>query len=62
MDRLFASLIVASLLSGCELFMPVTADEAIGQDGLYSYGAMVGGYCRYDNGGVVVSPEASTCN
>ncbi len=62
MDRLFAILIVAILLSGCELLMPVTADEAIGQDGLFSYGAIVGGYCRYDNGGVVVTPEASTCN
>ena len=62
MDRLLASLIVAILLSGCELLLPVTADEAMGQDGQFSHGAMVGGYCRYDNGDVVVAPEASTCN
>ena len=62
MDRLLASLVVAILLSGCELLMPVTADEAMGQDGQFSHGAMVGGYCRYDNGDVVVTPEASTCN
>ena len=62
MGRLSASLVVAILLSGRELFMPVTADEAMGQDGQFSHGAMVGGYCRYDNGDVVVAPEASTCN
>ena len=62
MVRLLASLIVAILLSGCELLTPVTADEAKAQDSQFSYGAMVGGYCRYDNGAVVVTPEASTCN
>jgi uncharacterized protein YceK len=59
MKKLFASLTVTILLSGCAQFMPVTAEEAKGQDGMFSHRTDLGGYYRLDNGGVgVVRPQS----
>ncbi len=58
MNRLILSLLVVILLSGCAQFMPVTAEEAKGYDGMFSHRTDLGGYYRLDNGGVgVVSPQ-----
>ena len=58
MNRLIMSLIVVMLLSGCAQFMPVTAEEAKGRDGMFSHRTDIGGYYRSDNGGVgVVLPQ-----
>ena len=56
MNRLLVSLVAVMLLSGCELLKPVTAEEAQAEAGLYSHRTDVGGYYRYDHGGVVVAP------
>ena len=58
MNRLLMSLIVVTSLSGCAQFMPVTAEEAKGQDGMFSHRTDLGGYYRSDNGQVgVVFPQ-----
>ncbi len=59
MDRLLLSLIVATLLSGCEALMPTTEDIAWAEAGLYNHRTDVGGYHRYDKGGVEVIPPWS---
>ncbi len=53
MNRLLLTLILTALLSGCAQFMPVSAEEARGQDGTFSHRTDIGGYYRYDNGDVV---------
>ena len=59
MKILFASLTVTVLLSGCELLKPVTAKEAQAEAGLYGHRTDIGGYYRYDHGGVEVVPPQS---
>jgi hypothetical protein len=56
MNRLLACLTATILLSGCAQFMPVTAEEAKGQDGMFSHRTDLGGYYRSDNGQVGVVP------
>ena len=56
MDGLVARLLVAISLSGCELLMPVTAEDARGEAGRYIHRTDVGGYYRYDDGHVEVVP------
>ena len=59
MKILFASLTATILLSGCAQFMPVTAEEAKAQDGMFSHRTDLGGYYRSDNGQVgVVLPQS----
>jgi len=55
MNRLLLSLIVVLLLNGCAQFMPLTAEEAKGQDGTFSHRTDMGGYYRSDNGDVVLT-------
>ncbi len=54
MSRLIVGLTVVFLLSGCELLKPVTAKEARAETGLRIHRTDVGGYYRYDGGGVEV--------
>ena len=55
MVKFLVSLIVVTLLSGCAQFMPVTAEEVKGQDGMFSHRTDIGGYSRSDNGDVVLT-------
>ncbi len=58
MVKLLGSLIFVTLLSGCGLLKPVTAKEAQAEAGLYGHRTDIGGYYRYDHGGVeVVLPQ-----
>ena len=50
MARPISILVVALLLSGCEHFKPVSADEARAVDGQYMHRTDMGGYYQYDNG------------
>ncbi len=56
MNRLLVILVATLSLNGCELFKPVTAEEAKAAAGQYSYRTDIGGYYRYDNGAVVLNP------
>ena len=55
MKILFVSLTVSILLSGCGLLKPATAKEAQAEAGLYGHRTDIGGYYRYDHGGVEVA-------
>jgi hypothetical protein len=56
MGRLLAILVTALLLNGCELFKPVTAEEAKAVAGQYLHRTDIGGYYQYDNGARVLNP------
>ncbi len=56
MSRLLVSLFVAMLLSGCEALMPVSGEETKGEVGRYIHRTDIGGYYRYDDGRVEVTP------
>ena len=62
MNKVFASLIVGSiLLGGCQQFMPLTADEMPDQPRLgRGPGSFYGGVCHYDNGDVILPPGGTS--
>ncbi len=58
MNRLLASLIVATLFSGCQQFMPLTSEEIAEHPWERNDVTFIAGVCRYDNGAVIAAnPE-----
>ncbi len=59
MDKLLVSLVIAVLLCGCHLVLPLTEKELAENEPRNSNAILIAGQCHYDNGKITGLPEDS---